>query len=179
MRSAEEIKAAAERFKDFMSVLDGTTFDLQNEGRLREQLLACENRYQGGRRQHNHDRTLLAKWAVERLASERAEQKRPFAKRAADRLAVAVARLVEIGQLSARSAAADALLDYFEVGSIDGPKDVAEAIARLGVERKEAPAATIGPQRAAPASVARVHAEGRRAANDVAAISDAKPHSTP
>lgn len=44
--------------------------------------------------------------------------------RGADRLAYAVALLVKSGKLDARSAAADALLDYLGVGGLDGPKDV-------------------------------------------------------
>ncbi len=45
-------------------------------------------------------------------------------RRGADRLAYAVARLVQSGRLDARSEAGDALLDYLQVGSIDGPQDV-------------------------------------------------------
>ena len=44
--------------------------------------------------------------------------------RGADRLAYAVASLVKNGKLDARSAVADALLDYLGVGGLDGPKDV-------------------------------------------------------
>lgn len=47
-------------------------------------------------------------------------------KRAADRLARAVARLVQIGKLDARSEASDALLDYLGVGSLEGPGSVPE-----------------------------------------------------
>lgn len=41
----------------------------------------------------------------------------------ADRLAYAVARLVQLGRLDARSQASDALLDYLRIGS-GGPSDV-------------------------------------------------------
>lgn len=44
----------------------------------------------------------------------------------ADRLAYAVARLIQTRVLDARSEAADALLDYLDVGGIDGPKNVLE-----------------------------------------------------
>ena len=45
---------------------------------------------------------------------------------AADRLAYHVAMLVLHRVIDARSAAADALLDYLEVGGLDGPKSVPE-----------------------------------------------------
>ena len=42
----------------------------------------------------------------------------------ADRLAAAVARLVSNRAIDARSEAADALLDYLDVGGVGGPPDV-------------------------------------------------------
>lgn len=50
----------------------------------------------------------------------------PFDKLAADRLAMAVVRLIELGRLDARSEAGDALLDYLRIGGIDGPRSVPE-----------------------------------------------------
>lgn len=44
----------------------------------------------------------------------------------ANRLAYQVARLVLRDRISSRSGASDALLDYLNVGGIDGPKDVCE-----------------------------------------------------
>jgi hypothetical protein len=49
-----------------------------------------------------------------------------FDKRAADRLAREVARLIDIRIVGSRSAVADALLDYLQVGGIEGPKSVPE-----------------------------------------------------
>lgn len=49
-----------------------------------------------------------------------------FDKLAADRLALAVARLVEMRVIDARSEAGDALLDYLKIGGIDGPSSVPE-----------------------------------------------------
>ena len=45
-------------------------------------------------------------------------------RRAADRLAYAVAKLIERRVLDARCNAADALLDYLEIGAIDKPASV-------------------------------------------------------
>lgn len=42
----------------------------------------------------------------------------------ADRLAYAVAQLIQGGHLDSRSAAGDALLDYLEIGTPGKPKDV-------------------------------------------------------
>jgi len=47
-----------------------------------------------------------------------------FDKRGADRLAYEVALLVTSGRIGERSAAADALLDYLQIGWFDGPEDV-------------------------------------------------------
>lgn len=58
-------------------------------------------------------------------------RRRTVRERAADRLAVAVARLIEIRALDARSEAGDALLDFLEVGGLGGPKDVPTAIAAI------------------------------------------------
>lgn len=59
-----------------------------------------------------------------------------FARRGADRLAAAVARLIKIGHLDARSEAGDALLDYMKIGGLDGPKDVAEWIAKYELRKR-------------------------------------------
>lgn len=44
--------------------------------------------------------------------------------RAAERLAYECAKLIQMRRLDARSAVGDALLDYLEIGSMDGPPDV-------------------------------------------------------
>ena len=49
-----------------------------------------------------------------------------FDKKGADRMAREIARLVDLKRIDARSAAADALLDYLQVGSVDGSKSVNE-----------------------------------------------------
>ncbi len=48
----------------------------------------------------------------------------------ADRLAYAVAKLVQSRTIDARSEAADALLDYLDVGSPGGPQSVPEWMER-------------------------------------------------
>jgi len=47
-----------------------------------------------------------------------------FSRIGADRLAYAVARLIQLRRLDSRSEAGDALLDYLEIGQPGGPKDV-------------------------------------------------------
>jgi hypothetical protein len=42
----------------------------------------------------------------------------------ADRMAYAVARLIQMGRLDSRSEAGDALLDYLDIGHPGGPHDV-------------------------------------------------------
>ena len=49
-----------------------------------------------------------------------------FDKRAADRMAYEIARLVKAGRIDERSRASDAALDYMQVGGIDGPKSAPE-----------------------------------------------------
>lgn len=53
----------------------------------------------------------------------------PSQRRAADRLAYAVAKCVERGVLDARSGPADALLDYLQIGQTDGHQSVPEWVA--------------------------------------------------
>ena len=47
----------------------------------------------------------------------------------ANRLAYFCARAIQRGSLDSRSAISDALLDYLEIGGIDGPKDIPTWIA--------------------------------------------------
>ena len=47
-----------------------------------------------------------------------------FDRRAADRLAYAVAKCIECGAIGTRSGPADALLAYLKIGGLDGPKSV-------------------------------------------------------
>ena len=49
-----------------------------------------------------------------------------FDKRGADRLAREVARLVNSKVIDSRSRASDAMLDYLQVGWVDGPTTVPE-----------------------------------------------------
>lgn len=58
-----------------------------------------------------------------------------FSKMFADKLAHAVAKLVERRVIDARSEAADALLDYLEIGGLDGPKSVPEWINQYEAKR--------------------------------------------
>lgn len=55
---------------------------------------------------------------------------------AADRLAHAVAILVCSGKLDSRSKVADSLLDYLEVGGLDGPSSVPEWMAEYEKSQK-------------------------------------------
>ena len=52
----------------------------------------------------------------------------PSLKIKADRMARAIARLVELRTISSRSEASDAMLDYINVGGLDGPATVPEWI---------------------------------------------------
>ena len=64
----------------------------------------------------------------------------------ADRLAYAVAKLVQSRTIDARSEAADALLDYLDVGSSGGPQSVPEWMERHKALQN---ARLSGPQQAA------------------------------
>ena len=52
----------------------------------------------------------------------------------ADRMAYAVARLIQMGRLDSRSEAGDALLDYLGIGQPGEPQDVPTWMARYDKE---------------------------------------------
>ncbi len=79
---------------------------------------------------------------VEQAKPEQAVQ--PRDQIGADRLAAAVARLVSSRSVDARSEAADALLDYLDVGGVGGPSDVPAWLAQY--EKRQAAAAPQKPK---------------------------------
>lgn len=64
-----------------------------------------------------------------------------FDKQAADKLAYEVAKCIERGVIGTRSGPSDALLDYLNIGGLDGPKSVPEWVERYELKKsKESPA---------------------------------------
>lgn len=66
-----------------------------------------------------------------------APQREPMTKIGADRLAYAVAQLIQQRVIDTRSEAGDALLDYLDIGGPDGPKDVPSWMYQYGITKKK------------------------------------------